>query len=150
MPIWLTERLRVRPRDFANLFHSNIKKGKGKQWQATYISRIVATVNYKLEARLSVWVYISTYGRLLRGYKHLQYFEINFEGVGVLISCQHLKSRLAQGLRSICKPGRGRMLMKKSSPTKKVWNCGLHPLIHTIGSKDPGTEYGTCPWKGKV
>jgi len=48
----------------------------------------VATVNYKLEARLSVWVYISTYGRLLRGYKHLQYFEINFEGVGVLISCQ--------------------------------------------------------------
>jgi len=48
----------------------------------------VATVNYKLEARLSVWVYISTYGRLLRGYKHLQHFEINFEGVGVQISCQ--------------------------------------------------------------
>jgi hypothetical protein len=58
MPICLTERLNVRPNDFINLFHNNIKKGNGKQCLATYISRIVANVNYKLEARLSVWVYI--------------------------------------------------------------------------------------------
>jgi len=58
----------------------------------------VATVNYKLEARLSVWVYISTYGRLLRGYKHLQYFEINFEGVGVLISCQDVNFHKSLGM----------------------------------------------------
>ena len=113
MPIWLPEILRVRPRYFANLFHSNIKKGKGNSYR-----RLTFQALWLLE--ITSLRQGSVFGCTC------QHIGDDIEGI---ISSNILRLTSLEGSSD---PLPRSELPENSRYEKDMWNCGLHPLIHTL------------------